>query len=99
MQELLVHRFVAYPAIGGCGAVINDETVVVFALLTRNDLVAIKAVYALARVHAHFKLVNDGVLSIQVAFGAFAGGLHKSGAGLLELGAWPPRMEEVRGDN
>ena len=64
VKKLLVHGFVAGPAIGGCGAGINDKTVVVFALLTRDDLVAIEAIYAFARVGAHLELVNNRVLKI-----------------------------------
>jgi hypothetical protein len=99
VKKLLVYGFVAGPAIGGCGAIINDKTVVVFALLTCDDLVAIEAVYALARVDAHLELVNNRVCSIQVALRAFAGSLHESGGRLLEFGAWASRMEEIRGDN
>ena len=87
------------PAIGRGGAGIDDKTVVVFALLTCDDLVAIEAIYALARVGAHLEFMDNGVCSIQVALGAFAGGLHKRGARLLELGARPSRMKKIRGNN
>jgi hypothetical protein len=99
VQELLVYGFVTNPAIGGCRTGIDDKTVVVFALLTCDGLVAIEAVYTLACVSAHLEFMDNGVLSIQMALRAFAGGFHKRGVRLLELGARPARMKEIRRNN
>jgi hypothetical protein len=67
--------------------------------LTRDSLVAIQAIDALPRVSAHFELMNDGILQIQVAFGAFASRFHKRRIWLLELGAWASRMQKIRGND
>lgn len=83
VQELLVDILVAAAAVprGQLGG--NDESVMIFLLLPRRWLMAIQAVHAFLRVHAHLIFVDDGVLSPYVAFRTFSSGTNQSRTRLL----------------
>ncbi len=96
-QELLVDRFVAGSAVGGRHAVGDDEAVMVVAFLTAGRLMALQAVDLLACMNAQLVLVDDRVLQVGVAFGAFAGGAHQFGGGLFGHDARPIPVNRVSG--
>lgn len=73
-QELLINAFVATSAIAGGQLGGNDESVVVFFLLTRCGLVAFQAVHTLAGVSAHFIFMHHGILDSGMALSALARG-------------------------
>jgi len=99
VQELLVDRVVTTPAVRRRDARVNDEPVVVPALLTGGHLVAVEAVYPLPGVRAHFKLVHNRVLRVQMTLGAFAARAHKGCARLLDYDARSTRIDQVSGDD
>jgi len=55
--------------------------------------------YALLRVLAHLVFVDDGILGVAVAFGAFTAGSDKCGAGLLTDDAGTLRVDQIGRDN
>jgi hypothetical protein len=75
------------------------EAVVVFFILTRCGLVALKAVHAFPGVQTHLVFVNDGILSSRVTFSALSGGPHQFCAGLIGLKLRPRPVYQERGQN
>src|SRR5262249_39585928 len=82
-QELLVDAFVAIAAIAGRQAGGDDEAVMLLLLLVLGGGVAIEAIDALARVRAHFILMNYRVLLPEMTLGAFPRGSNEGLVGLL----------------
>ena len=97
MKKLLVNRFVTIPAIRRGYAGVDHEPVVVRSLLPLRNLVAIQAIDILPGMAAHFEFVHYRILRVQMAFGAFAAGPHKSRTRLLYDHSRPARIHKVSG--
>src|ERR1041385_1585824 len=70
-QKLLINVFMTRTAIS-CGQLFrNDEALMVGLFLSCNRLMAIQTIHPLPRVLAHLVLVNDRVLSSEMAFRTF----------------------------
>ena len=80
----MIDRFVAGPAISWRHLFIDDKAIVVRSLLTLGDLMTIKAVETLARMRAHFKLVDDGILRMKMALSTLPARPNESGARLFD---------------
>ena len=98
-QELLIDRFVAAAAIArgqfGC----DHKSVMIFLLLARRGLVALKAIDPFAGMRAHLVLVNDRILSTGVAFRAFPCRAHQIGGRLIGFDLGTSSVNQKRGED
>jgi hypothetical protein len=70
-EEFLIDAFVAGAAVAGGQMSGDRKSVVIYFLLIRTGLVAVKAIYALLRVGAHLVFMHHRVLEARVALRAF----------------------------
>jgi hypothetical protein len=85
VQELLIDRFVATPAVARREFRRNYKPVMVLFVLPGCRLMAIKTSYAFGGVLAQLIFVHHGILSTGMTFSTLAGGPNKLSAGLLGL--------------
>jgi hypothetical protein len=62
-------------------------------------LVAVQAVHALLRVHAHLVFVDDRILRSYMTFGALSRGSHQGGGRLLRFYFRPRAIQQERAHN
>src|SRR5579871_4428206 len=99
MQELLIDGLVTASAISGRQFRRNHKAVMVLLFLSCRRLVAVQTVHTFAGVGAHLVFVHDGILRTRVTLGAFSGGAHEFGAGLLGLDLGPCTINQESGEN
>src|SRR5215470_6076590 len=93
-QELLINALVAAAAVTRCQLAGDYETVVIPLLLPRRWLVAVQAIHALSRVHAHLILVHYRVLGSRVTFCALSGGPDQVRSRFLRLHFRPGAVDQ-----
>jgi hypothetical protein len=97
MQELLINVLVAASTISR-GQLCGDyESMMVFLILARSWLMAIKTIHAFRGVHTHFVFVHYRILSPRMTFSALSGSTHQVCGGLLGFGLWPSTIDQECG--
>ena len=99
VKKLLVDRLVTNPAVCRRYTIVNNKSVMIRSFLALCDLVTIQAIKPFFRVSTHLKLMDHGVLGIQMAFRAFATGPDKGGTRLFNDRSRPSRIDEVSRQN
>src|ERR1041385_2125117 len=98
-QELLINVFMAGTAIS-CGQLFrNDEALMVRLFLPCNRLMAVETIHALPRVLAHLVLVNNRVLSSEMAFRTFPACTNKVCGRLFGFHFWSRAVDEKCGQH
>jgi hypothetical protein len=97
MQELLINVLVAASTISRGQLCRDYESMMVFLVLARSWLMAIKTIHSFLGVHTHFVFVYYRILSSRMTFSALSGSTHQVGAGLLGFGLWPGTIDQECG--
>ena len=95
-QELAIFGGVTARAIRRGQIACEREAAMRVALLRFGRTVAIEAVHSPRGVTAHLVLVHDRRRLARVTLGAFAGGAHAGGGGLLGFDTRPQRVDDER---
>ncbi len=98
-KKFLVDGFVALAAVARGEICSDDESVVVFALLSLGGLMAVEAIHALGCVRRHFVFVHHGILKPRMALGTLARSAYEVRRWLAGLGERTIAVDEERGKN
>ena len=95
VKELLINGLMTRAAIGRAHSGVDHKTIVIPGGLALRHLVTIQTIKSFPRMGAHFELVDDRELRVQMTFGALAARSHEGCTGLLDDHARPARINEI----